>query len=158
MAQVMQATVIADPDDANYQLTIGKDQVQKYLQAIERPGADSLRKAPRREFTLPQSQADAMQVSQVDWSGENNGEFSHPTTHHVAADQNGMVVIMTQTLGPNFGAKVMTPGLGFLHAQTGGMPQWLIDIEPGTRLRTSIAPTIVLKNGEPIMAWVRRVG
>lgn len=152
MAQVMQATVMDDPNDANYQLTISKEQVQKYLQEIELPGANAVRKGPRRKFTLPQSQSDAMQVSQVDWSGENNGEFSHHTTHHVAADQNGMVVTMTQTLGPNFGAKVMTPGLGFLHAQTGGMPRWLVEMKPGERPRTSIAPTIVLKDGEPYMA------
>jgi len=152
MAQVMQATVMDDPDDANYQLTISKEQIQKYLQEIEQPSADAVRKGPRRKFTLPQSQSEAMRVSQVDWSGENNGKFSHHTTNHVAADQNGMVVTMTQTLGPNFGAKVMTPGLGFLHAQTGGMPRWFVDMKPGTRPRTNIAPTIVLKDGKPFMA------
>jgi gamma-glutamyltranspeptidase/glutathione hydrolase len=47
---------------------------------------------------------------------------------------------------------VMTPGLGFLHAQTGGMPGWLVDDAPGERPRTSIAPTVVLKDGEPVMA------
>jgi gamma-glutamyltranspeptidase/glutathione hydrolase len=151
MAQVMQATVLDDPNDENYQSTISEEQVQKYLLEIAPPGPETLRSGPRRKFVLPESQTDAMLVSQVDWSGQNNGEFSHHTTHHVAADENGMVVTMTQTLGPNFGAKVMTQGLGFLHAQTGGMPKWLVDIKPGDRPRTNIAPIILLKDGEPFM-------
>lgn len=152
MAQVMQETVMEDPNDANYQSTIGNDQVQRFLREIEGPDATSIRSGPRREFLLPHTQTAGMQVSHVDWSGEGNGRFSHHTTHHVAADHNGMVVTITQTLGPNFGAKVMTPGLGFLHAQTGGMPGWLADIGPGERPRTSIAPTIILKDGNPVMA------
>jgi gamma-glutamyltranspeptidase/glutathione hydrolase len=151
MAQVMQATVIDDPDDENYQQTISKARVQEFLLEIERPNPSVVRQGPRRKFTLPDSQSEAMHVGQVDFSGEANGEFSHHTTHHVAADQNGMVVTMTQTLGPNFGAKVMTPGLGFLHAQTGGMPTWLVDAQPGDRPRTNIAPIIILKDGQPFM-------
>ncbi|MBT4160392.1 MAG: hypothetical protein HOE54_03745 [Gammaproteobacteria bacterium] len=151
MAQVMQRTVLDDPDDADYQVTISEEQVKEYLLEIEAPGPDAIRQGPRREFTLPEPQMEEMRVSQVDWSGRNNGEYSHHTTHHVAADQNGMVVTMTQTLGPNFGAKVMTPGLGFLHAQTGGFPRWLGDTKPGDRPRTSIAPIIIMKDGEPFM-------
>jgi gamma-glutamyltranspeptidase/glutathione hydrolase len=152
MAQVMQATVMDDPNDENYKSTISDEQVQKYLHEIRAPVAHAVRDTPRRKFTLPDVQSAAMQVSQVDWSGVSNGNFSHHTTHHVAADQNGMVVTMTQTLGPNFGSKIMTPGLGFLHAQTGGMPGWIADIGPGDRPRTSIAPTIILKDGKPVMA------
>lgn len=89
----------------------------------------------------------------VDWAGESNGEFSHHTTHHVAADSEGMTVSITQTLGPNLGAKVMTKGLGFLHAQTGGTPATFGGVQgPGDRPRTNIAPTIISKDGKMIMA------
>ncbi|PCI53974.1 MAG: hypothetical protein COB36_11390 [Alphaproteobacteria bacterium] len=89
---------------------------------------------------------------QVDWAGEENGKFSHHTTHHVSADGGGLVVSVTQTLGPNMGAKVMTKGLGFLYAQTGGMPAILGKQAPGDRPRTNIAPTIITKDGKFVMA------
>jgi gamma-glutamyltranspeptidase/glutathione hydrolase len=152
MAQVMQATVIDDPDDVDYKATIGSERVKQYLREIDAPDADAIRTGPRRKFALPDHQSADMQVSQVDWSGEQNGKFSHHTTHYVAVDQHGMVVTSTQTLGPNFGAKVMTPGLGFLYAQTGGKPKWAANLEPGSRPRTNIAPVMVLKDGEPVVA------
>ena len=152
MAQVMQATVIDDPDDVNYQATIGPERVTEYLREIDEPQTDAIRTGPSREFAPPDDQSAEMQVSQVDWSGEQNGKFSHHTTHHVAVDQHGMVVTTTQTLGPNFGARVMTPGLGFLYAQTGGKPKWAGTHEPGSRPRTNIAPVMVLKDGEPVAA------
>ena len=40
------------------------------------------------------------------------------TTHLSMADADGMMVALTQTLGPNMGSKVVTPGLGFLYAST----------------------------------------
>ncbi|MDT8342336.1 MAG: gamma-glutamyltransferase, partial [Longimicrobiales bacterium] len=40
------------------------------------------------------------------------------TTHLTAADRAGMVVALTQSLGPSMGSKVAAPGLGFLYAAT----------------------------------------
>ena len=40
------------------------------------------------------------------------------TAHLTAADQEGNVVAITQTLGPNMGSKVATKGLGFLYNVT----------------------------------------
>ena len=69
------------------------------------------------------------------------------TTHLSAADGNGMAVALTQTIGPNMGSKVATPGLGFLYAVTLG--GYLGINEPGERARSGISPLMVMKDGEP---------
>lgn len=87
----------------------------------------------------------------TDWSGETWGEESHHTTHFVTADCNGMVVSITQTVGPLFGSKVITPGLGFVYASTMGAYLSILNQAPGSRPRTTIAPTVVTKDGEIVM-------
>lgn len=72
------------------------------------------------------------------------------TTHLTTADVNGMQVVLTQTLGPNMGSKVVTPGLGFLYASTLG--GYLGRMEPGERARSFISPIVVLDDGEPFLA------
>ncbi|NNM33336.1 MAG: hypothetical protein HKO53_09735 [Gemmatimonadetes bacterium] len=72
------------------------------------------------------------------------------TTHLSTADADGMVVSLTQTLGPNMGSKVVTPGLGFLYASTLGGYLSSVD-EPGERARSNIAPVIVSRDGEVIL-------
>jgi gamma-glutamyltranspeptidase/glutathione hydrolase len=61
-----------------------------------------------------------------------------------------MYVALTQTLGPNMGSSVVTPGLGFLYASTLG--GYLGHVEPGERARSSISPVMVLKDGMPVLA------
>lgn len=78
------------------------------------------------------------------------GDDSGHTTHLTAADGEGMVVALTQTLGPNMGSSVVTPGLGFLYASTLG--GYLGRMEPGERARSFISPVMVLKDGVPILA------
>ena len=87
----------------------------------------------------------------TDWSGNTWGTNSHHTTHFVTADCNGMVVSITQTVGPLFGSKVITPGLGFVYASTMGAYLSNSDQAAGSRPRTTIAPTIVTKDGEIVM-------
>ncbi len=69
------------------------------------------------------------------------------TTHLSTADRNGMVVAMTQSLGPSFGSGVATPGLGFLYAATLG--GYKGPIEPGERASLNQSPLLVLENGRP---------
>jgi gamma-glutamyltranspeptidase/glutathione hydrolase len=71
------------------------------------------------------------------------------TTHLSVADADGMVVSLTQTLGPNMGSKVVTPGLGFLYASTLG--GYLSSVGPGTRARSYISPFMVAKDGEVLL-------
>lgn len=72
------------------------------------------------------------------------------TTHLSTADADGMVVSLTQTLGPNMGSKVVTPGLGFLYASTLGGYLSSVD-EPGERARSNICPFIVTRDGEVVL-------
>lgn len=67
------------------------------------------------------------------------------TTHLSATDARGGVVSLTQSVGPNLGSRVSTPGLGFLYAATMG---YLGDVQPGDRPFSSQSPLIVTENGE----------
>ena len=80
---------------------------------------------------------------------------SQNTTHLSAVDSEGNMVAATQTLFNLFGSKVMVPGTGvFLNNCMG-----LFDpnsgransVGGGKRMLSSMAPTIVLKKGEPFM-------
>jgi gamma-glutamyltranspeptidase/glutathione hydrolase len=67
------------------------------------------------------------------------------TTHLTAADDQGNVVSLTQTIGPNMGSKVASKDLGFLYAVSLG--GYLGEYNPGDRLNSHISPTLFLKNG-----------
>ncbi len=76
------------------------------------------------------------------------GEPDH-TTHVAVVDRDGFVVALTQSLGPQFGAMVATPSLGFLYASTLG--GYLAEGGPGTRAWSSQSPMIALRDGEPVL-------
>jgi len=86
-----------------------------------------------------------------DWTGASWGSESHHTTHFVTADCAGMTVSITQTIGPMFGSKVITPDLGFAYASTMGSYLSTAAQSPGSRPRTTIAPTVVTQDGEVVM-------
>jgi gamma-glutamyltranspeptidase/glutathione hydrolase len=80
------------------------------------------------------------------------------TTHLVAADKWGNIVSYTLTIEQTGGSGILVPGRGFL------LNNELTDfsavpdpadpnrIQPGKRPRSSMSPTIVLKNGKPFLA------
>ncbi len=72
------------------------------------------------------------------------------TTHLTAADSQGGMVSLTQSLGPTMGSKVAAPGLGFLYAATLG--GYLGRMEPGQRAGSHISPFMVAAGGEPELA------
>ena len=71
------------------------------------------------------------------------------TTHLTVVDKDGMIVVLTQTVGTTMGSKVATPGLGFVYAQTLG--GYLGEVKPGQRASSHISPIIVSKDGEPFL-------
>ena len=77
-----------------------------------------------------------------------NAGDSH-TTHLSVADSKGMMVSLTQTLGPTWGSRVATPGLGFLYATTLG--GYLGETVPGQRASSNICPFMVFRDGEPLL-------
>lgn len=72
------------------------------------------------------------------------------TTHLSAADADGMMVALTQSLGPNMGSSVVTPGLGFVYAATLG--GYLGRMEPGERAQSHISPFMLADDGAPLLA------
>lgn len=81
------------------------------------------------------------------------------TSHFVIVDREGNVVSMTTTIENGFGSRLMTGGFLLNNELTDfsfkthneGLPV-ANRVEPGKRPRSSMAPTIVMKEGRPVMA------
>jgi gamma-glutamyltranspeptidase/glutathione hydrolase len=92
--------------------------------------------------------------------------FEKHTTHFSTADAEGNWVACTATINTSFGSKVIVPGTGILlndemddFSIEPGVPNAfkLVGAEanavaPGKRPLSSMSPTIVLKDGQPILA------
>ncbi len=92
--------------------------------------------------------------------------FEKHTTHFSTADAEGNWVACTATINTTFGSKVVVPGTGIVlnnemddFSAEPGMPNAfkLIGAEanavaPGKRPLSSMSPTIVLKDGKPVLA------
>ncbi|MBT9368333.1 gamma-glutamyltransferase [Rhizobium sp. CSW-27] len=81
------------------------------------------------------------------------------TSHFVIVDKAGNVVSMTTTIENGFGSRLMTGGFLLNNELTDfsfkthdkGVPV-ANRVEPGKRPRSSMAPTIVMKDGKPLLA------
>jgi gamma-glutamyltranspeptidase/glutathione hydrolase len=92
--------------------------------------------------------------------------FSRHTTHLSTADAEGNWVALTATINTHFGSKVVIPGTGVVmnnemddfSAQPGASNYFGLvggeanAIAPGKRPLSSMTPTIVLKDGKPILS------
>ncbi len=92
--------------------------------------------------------------------------FEKHTTHFSVADAEGNWVACTQTINTGFGSKVIVPGTGIL--LNNEMDDFSVEpgvanafklvgaeanaVAPGKRPLSSMSPTIVLKDGQPILA------
>jgi gamma-glutamyltranspeptidase/glutathione hydrolase len=78
------------------------------------------------------------------------------TTHVTAVDADGNIAAMTQTINDTFGSKMTVPGTGVLLNNTMSIfdphPGNARSIQPGKRMTSSMAPTIVLNEGIPEFA------
>ena len=84
-------------------------------------------------------------------SGEDTGSS---TTHVSVIDAAGNAVALTCTIEQTFGSAVVAPGTGFLlnnELTDFGEPGSANEPEGGKRPRSSISPTIIVKDGEPIL-------
>jgi gamma-glutamyltranspeptidase/glutathione hydrolase len=94
------------------------------------------------------------------------GDPSHPippqpyesanTTHVTVADRDGRIVCATQTINSLFGARYMVPDTGMIpnnYLYTfNPQPGLANSLAPGKRVTSSMAPLIVLKDGQPRFA------
>jgi gamma-glutamyltranspeptidase/glutathione hydrolase len=92
--------------------------------------------------------------------------FKTHTTHFSVADTEGNWVACTATVNTSFGSKVVIPGTGVV--RNNEMDDFFIqhgvnnyfgligdhanDVAPGKRPLSSMSPTLVLKDGQPIIA------
>lgn len=99
-------------------------------------------------------------------SGAAKNYFGSHTTHFSTADAAGNWVACTATLNTSFGSKVVIPGTGVLmnnqmddFSIQPGVPNYFglvgaeaNSIAPRKRPLSSMSPTIVLKNGKPVLS------
>ena len=82
----------------------------------------------------------------------------HGTTHFVIVDRYGGMLTATTTIETNFGSRVVVDGFLLNNEMTDfnfapeadGKPV-ANRVEPGKRPRSSMSPTVVLKDGEPVL-------
>lgn len=132
------------------------------MRAVAWLTSDSL--ADRRALTVAQKLR-AMAMAAVDPRDGvpalafDDGREAAFTTHISVADTFGNVVALTQSLGPTLGARVVTPGLGFVYASTLG--GYLMGGGPGYRPWSSQAPMVILEQCRPALvvggAGARRI-
>ena len=107
---------------------------------------------------------DAVKAGEPEWDhalllGRDAALELPSTSHFVIADKDGNVVSMTTTIENGFGSRLMTNGFLLNNELTdfsfkthdGGLPV-ANHVEPGKRPRSSMAPTIVMKDGRPLLA------
>jgi len=118
--------------------------------------------ARQRASIDPERATPSVQIKAANFTGHESME----TTHYTVADEAGNVVAVTYTLNGGFGSKVTATGLGFLlnnemddFAAKPGAPNMygLIQgeanaIAPGKTPLSAMTPTVILKDGKPVLA------
>jgi len=107
---------------------------------------------------------DAVKAGEPEWDhallfGRDAAIELPSTSHFVIVDREGNVVSMTTTIESGFGSRLMTNGFLLNNELTdfsfkthdAGLPV-ANRVEPGKRPRSSMSPTIVMKDGKPLLA------
>jgi gamma-glutamyltranspeptidase/glutathione hydrolase len=107
---------------------------------------------------------DAVKAGEPEWDhallfGRDAALEMPSTSHFVIVDKQGNVLSMTTTIESGFGSRLMTNGFLLNNELTdfsfkthdNGLPV-ANRVEPGKRPRSSMAPTIVMKDGKPLLA------
>lgn len=113
-----------------------------------------LKKIVSKDYALEQANKIKKDIIQTKQNSNEPKEWNAPlghTTHLTTADKSGLVISLTQTIGPLMGSKVAAKDLGFLYAVT--MGGYLGDYKPGDRANSHISPTMLFnQNDELILA------
>ena len=131
---------------------------------VEMPVSELISKdyAQRRFSNLDPSKAsDSNTIN----PGSPTGEESRQTTHFSVMDGSGMMVSLTTTLNSSYGNKIVVPGTGILlnnemndfSSKPNTENQFKLigreanAIAPRKRMLSSMSPTIITKNGTPVL-------
>lgn len=119
--------------------------------------ADSIAEIRAKAFA-PEAQRKVAQVDFEELPAHYESAMA-ATTHFIVVDRHGNIVCATQSQSLHFGAGVVPPGTGvvmnnsmsnFSFGETKGRP--VNYVAPGKRSRSTIGPTIVLRDGKPDFA------
>ncbi|MFK9092539.1 gamma-glutamyltransferase [Bacillus salipaludis] len=84
-----------------------------------------------------------------------NDQIPGETTHFTVTDRWGNVVSYTTTIEQVFGTGIMVPGYGFMLnnelTDFDAIPGGANEVQPNKRPLSSMTPTIVFKDGEPVL-------
>lgn len=176
-----EAMKLAFADRAHWLGDPGFTQVPKALVSREYIAAQAQRILPDRVLNVtdpgdPMAMITAQRTSEAangleseaalpDTPASEDDLFFKHTTHIAAADVAGNWVAITTTVNTDFGSKVIVPGTGVVmnnqmddFSVQPGVPNayGLVgteanSVQPGKRPLSSMSPTIVLKDGKPVM-------
>jgi gamma-glutamyltranspeptidase/glutathione hydrolase len=112
---------------------------------------ESVARIRSRAATAVTGQPDALapRVPEEDAAGS--------TTHFVVVDAAGNVASVTQSTGYHFGSGIVAPGTGvslnnWMNSLTYSDPDSVNFVAPGKRGRSTTTPTLVLRDGRPLLA------
>jgi gamma-glutamyltranspeptidase / glutathione hydrolase len=108
----------------------------------------------------PDQAGDSATITAGSWINE-----SPDTTHYSVMDEFGNAVSVTTTLNRSYGSKIVVPGAGFLLNNEmddfsskpdtpnsyGLIGRKANEIQPGKRMLSSMTPTIVTRDGKPVL-------
>jgi len=154
------AEFLGDPDFAKIPVA---PLIDKKYAAAWRETIDPVRASPSKDLKRPAVFNELEQYAAAHPPGAPH-EGQH-TTHYSVVDADGNAVAVTTTINDWFGSRVTADGLGFLlndemddfSAKPGvpnsdGLLQGTANaIEPGKRPLSSMAPTIVVHDGKPVL-------
>jgi gamma-glutamyltranspeptidase/glutathione hydrolase len=100
------------------------------------------------------AEIDAGRISENVKPGDPARSESPSTTSLSVVDEAGNMVALTQTISDFFGAKIMVAGTGIIlnNEMKNFSAQGVNSLAPGKRMRTTIAPTIVIKGKKAFAA------
>jgi gamma-glutamyltranspeptidase/glutathione hydrolase len=113
--------------------------------------------AKSRRGEIDPEKAASYKPGNLQVAGESSGEDENTegsTTHVSVIDAAGNAVALTCTIEQTFGSAVVAEGAGFLlnnELTDFTAPGTVNEPEPGKRPRSSISPTIVVEDGEPVL-------
>lgn len=111
----------------------------------------------RREDIDPEEAATSYAPGDFSVTSKNSGGGDNPegsTTHISVIDAEGNAVALTCTIEQSFGSGVVAPGTGFLlnnELTDFSDPGAANEPEPGKRPRSSMSPTILVRDGKPVL-------
>jgi gamma-glutamyltranspeptidase/glutathione hydrolase len=100
------------------------------------------------------AEIDPARISEKIAPGDPSRGQSSSTTSLSVVDRDGNMIALTQTISDFFGAKVMVAGTGIIlnNEMDNFSAQGVNALAPGKRMRTTIAPTIIVKGRKPFAA------